>query len=405
MILPLEGVRILDFGHVVTGPFATGLLADFGADVIKVESSTAIEAGRRLGPFRPGGPRDPEGSALFAGLNRRKRSVAINLKHPHGIDLALALAARCDAVTENFSVGVMDRLGLGHDRLLAMHPGLIYVSMSGLGYGGPRSEWASFNAVIQALSGLMLATGRPGDPPIGVSNSWADFMAGLHAALVLVAALERRDRTGQGCWIDLSQYEANALPLGHLMLRERMNGSPDRSQARAGNRAADRSPQGCYRCSGEDAWCVISVANDDEWAALVRVVGDERLRDPRYSTLEGRRHAHDELDARLEAWTRQRAPRDVERQLQGAGVPAAAVRTNVDAMADLPEFAPSAGTSRHPVVGEMPVLPNAIHLDASPAWPDRTGPRLGEHTSEVLSDVLAMDEAAITQLHSEGVLV
>lgn len=406
MMLPLDGIRILDFGHVVTGPFATGLLADFGADVIKVESTTAVEAGRRLGPFRPGGPRDPEGSSLFAGLNRRKRSVAINLKHPRGIDLARALAARCDAVTENFSAGVMDRLGLGHDRLLAMHPGLIYVSMSGLGYGGPRSEWASFNAVIQALSGLMLATGRPDDPPIGVSNSWADFMAGLHAALVLVAALEQRDRTGQGCWIDLSQYEANALPLGHLTLRGRTNGAPgDASRARAGNRAKDRSPQGCYRCRGEDAWCVISVANDDEWEALVRVVGDQGLRNPRYATLEGRRHAHDEIDAHLEAWTRQRPSREAERQLQAAGVPAAAVRTNVEAMADLPSFAPSAGTIRHPVIGEMPVLPNVIHLDAALAWPDRTGPRLGEHTNEVLSEVLGMDESDIAQRHAEGALV
>ncbi len=399
MMLPLDGLRILDFGHVVTGPFATSLLADFGADVIKVESTTAVEPGRRLGPFRPGGPRDPEGSALFAGLNRSKRSVAINLKHPRGIDLALALAARCDAVTENFSAGVMDRLGLGHDRLLAMHPRLIYMSMSGLGYGGPRSDWASFNAVIQALSGLMLTTGRPGDPPIGVSNSWADFMAGLHAALVLVAALERRDRTGQGCWIDLSQYEANALPLGHLMLRGRTNG------ARTGNRAMDRAPQGCYRCKGEDAWCVISIADDDEWAALVRVVGDEALRSPRYSTLEGRRDAQDELDSRLEAWTRQRAPRDVETELQAVGVSAASVRTNVEAMADLPAFVPSAGTVRHPVVGEMPLLPNAIHLNASPAWPDRTGPRLGEHTSEVLSEVLALGDADIAELRADGALV
>ncbi|MGQ0549346.1 MAG: CaiB/BaiF CoA transferase family protein [Armatimonadota bacterium] len=405
MTTPLQGVRILDFGHVVTGPFATGLLAEFGADVIKVESATAVEAGRRLGPFRPDGPRDPEGSALFAGLNRQKRSVAINLKHPHGADVARALAARCDAVTENFSAGVMDRLGLGHDQLLAINPRLIYVSMSGLGYGGPRSGWASFNAVIQALSGLMLTTGSPGEPPTGVSNSWADFMAGLHAALVLVSALERRDRTGQGCWIDVSQYEANALPLGHLMLNGPSNGTRHAPGARPGNRAADRVPQGCYRCRGEDAWCVISIGSGGEWEALVGAVGDETLRNPRYATAEGRLQALEEIDSRLEGWTRQRASRDVEAQLQAAGAPAAAVRTNVEALADLPVFAPSVRTMRHPVIGAMPALPNPIHLDADTVWPDRAGPRLGEHTDAVLREVLALEDAEITRLHAEGVLV
>jgi crotonobetainyl-CoA:carnitine CoA-transferase CaiB-like acyl-CoA transferase len=214
----LEGVRVLDFSHVVTGPFATGLLADYGADVIKIESATAVEPGRRLGPFAPGAPREPDGSALFAGLNRSKRSVALNLKHPRGTEVALALADRCDVLVENFSVGTMDRLGLGHERVLARNPRLVYLSMSGLGATGPRAGWVSFNVVIQALSGLMLATGRPGDPPIGISNSWADFVAGLHGAVVIAAALERRDRDGHGCWIDLSQYEANVLPAGHLVV-------------------------------------------------------------------------------------------------------------------------------------------------------------------------------------------
>ncbi len=397
MSLPLNGVRILDFGHVATGPFATSLLADFGADVIKVESATAVEGGRRLGPFKPGGPREPEGSAIFASVNRNKRSVAINLKHPQGTEIALALAERCDVLTENFSVGVMERLGLGPDRLLARHPRLIYVSMAGLGYGGPRSQWVSFNAVIQALSGLMLATGRDGDPPIGVSNSWADFVAGLHAGVVIVAALERRDAGGSGCWVDLSQYEANALPLGHLMLDAR-------SPARAGNRSADRVPQGCYRCHGGDAWCVISVGSDDEWDALVRVAGDEALADPRYRPVDGRRIAADEIDRRLEAWTRGRQALDVERMLQAAGVAAAAVRTNVEALAGLPAHAPSVRTIEHPAIGTMPVFPNPMHVDGLAGRPDRAGPLLGAHTDEVLRQVVGMSDAEITALRAAGVL-
>jgi benzylsuccinate CoA-transferase BbsF subunit len=401
MDLPLSGIRILDFGHVATGPFATGLLADFGADVIKVESATAVEPGRRLGPFRPDGPRDPDGSAFFASLNRNKRSVAINLKHPQGVEIALALADRCDAVTENFSVGVMDRLGLGPARLLERNPRLIYLSMSGLGSGGPRSDWVSFNVVIQALCGAMLATGRPGDPPVAVSNSWADFVAGLHAAVVLAGALAERGPDGQGCWIDLSQYEANALPLGHLMLAASGNG---REHGRMGNRSAARVPQGCYPCRGDDAWCVISVGSEDEWRGLVEAVGDRDLSDSRYGTPEGRRAHEDQIDRRLEAWTRQRSARDAEVVLQQAGVPAAAVRTNVEAMADLPMFAPSYRTVEHPVVGLMPMLPNPIHIEGAPARVERAGPRLGDHTDEVLRDLLCLSDAEIGRMKSAGVL-
>lgn len=400
MTRPLDGVRILDFGHVVTGPFATGLLGDFGADVIKVESSTAVEGGRRLGPFKPGAAREPEGSTLFASLNRNKRSVAINLKHPRGTEVARTLARHCDVVTENFSVGVMDRLGLGPDTLRAANPRLIYVSMAGLGHSGPCAQWVSFNAVIQALSGLMLATGRPGDPPIGVSNSWADFMAGLHAAVIITAALERRDRDGEGCWIDLSQYESNALPLGPLMMDTQRNGGI----ARQSNRSAHRVPQGCYRCAGEDEWCVISVGSAAEWDAVVRIVDDGVLADPRYQSLEVRQSAEDEIDQRVEAWTRGRDARMVERVFQVAGVPAAAVRTNVGALTDLATYAPSTRVVTHPVIGEMPMLSNPIHIDGVPGRLDHAGPLLGQHTDEVLRQVAGLDDAEIDALKASGAL-
>ena len=399
MTPPLDGIRVLDFGHIVTGPFATGLLADFGADVVKIESLTAIEGGRRLGPFRPGGPREPEGSAIFASVNRNKRSVAVNLKHPRGTEVVLALAERCDVVTENFSVGVMDRLGLGPDRLRARNPRLIYVSMAGLGHRGPRSQWVSFNAVIQALSGLMLTTGRAGDPPIGVSNSWADFMAGLHAAVVIVAALERRDHDGQGCWVDLSQYEANALPLGSLVVEARRDDG-----ARDGTRSPHRVPQGCYRCLGDDAWCVISISSDTEWEALARVVGDAALFDARYRFRTGRRTAADEIDQRLEAWTREREAHEVERVLQAAGVPAAAVRSNVAALAGLAALAPSVQAIEHVAIGEMPMFPNPIHIDGLPARLDHAGPLLGQHTDEVLRELVGMSDAEIASLKAAGAL-
>jgi benzylsuccinate CoA-transferase BbsF subunit len=281
------------------------------------------------------------------------------------------------------------------------NPRLIYVSMSGLGSGGPRSDWVSFNVVIQALSGLMLATGRPGDAPVAVSNSWADFVAGLHAAVVLTAALARRDRDGSGCWIDLSQYEANALPLGHLVLAAEGNGHVT---GRMGNRSASRVPQGCYPCRGEDTWCVISVGTEEEWRGLVGAIGDPGLLAPQYRTFEGRRAHADQIDARLEAWTRQQAARHVETVLQQAGVPAAAVRTNVETMADLASFAPSYRTVEHPVIGTVPMLPNPIHVEGAAVREDRAGPQLGEHTGEVLRELLGTSDAEFDRLKSIGAL-
>ncbi len=398
----LSGVRILDFGHVVTGSFATSLLADFGADVIKVESATAVEPGRRLGPFGHNGPRERDGSALFASLNRNKRSIAINLKNPRGLDIAMAMARESDALVENFSVGVMERLGLGSQRMLVTNPRLIYLSMAGLGHTGPHADWVSFNIVIQALSGQMLTTGRPGDPPVAVSNSWADFVAGLHGALIVLAALARREECGRGCWIDLSQYEANVLPLGHLVLASQRAGRP---VGRMGNRSAARVPQGCYRCQGDDAWCVLSVGSDLEWRALVSVLGDEDLADPRYDAPEGRRACADEIDRKIEAWTQNRPARGVECTLQHAGIPAAAVRTNVEVMADLPQLVPSYRSMQHPVIGAVPVFPNPIHFDDEPVRADRAGPLLGEHTGEVLRQVLGMSAAECERLRIEGVLV
>lgn len=399
MTLPLDGVRILDFGHVVTGPFATGLLADFGAEVIKIESATAVEGGRRLGPFRPGGPRDPEGSGIYASLNRNKRSVAVNLKHPRGVGVALALARQCDVLTENFSVGVMDRLGLGPERVLAVNPRLIYVSISGLGTGGPRSGWVSFNAVIQALSGAMLVTGAPGDPPIGVSNSWADFIAGAHAAVVIVAALQRRDAGEDGCWIDLSQYEANALPLGRTVMDARRG-----RETRWGNRSAERVPQGCYRCQGDDAWCVISVGSDEEWAALARLIAAPGVVAARYPTVDARRQASDEIDRWLERWTRTRTAEDVERLCRGARVPALAVRTNIDALRELPLLAPSLWTTEHPVLGRLPMVPNPIHIDGLSPRKAHAGPLLGADTEDVLREVAGFTGTEIASLRADGVL-
>jgi crotonobetainyl-CoA:carnitine CoA-transferase CaiB-like acyl-CoA transferase len=398
---PLDGIRVLDFSHVVTGPFATCQLADFGAQVIKIESSTAVEPGRRLGPFRPDGPREPDGSALFASLNRNKQSVAINLKRPEGVELVLRLSEKSDVLVENFSVGTMARLGLGSEVVLARNPHIVYLSMSGLGYHGPRAGWVSFNVVIQALSGLMMATGRPGDAPVAVSNSLADFVAGLHGALMIAAALTIREERA-GCWIDLSQYEANVLPAGQLTMAAARG---DNGRERLGNRSRAHAPQGCYRCAGEDAWCVISVGGNAEWERLTALIGDPVLTGARYSEPSARMDDADLIDQRIEAWTQQHAAESAERALLDAGVSAAAVRTSATIVEELGRLVPSHRRMRHPVVGDMPVIPNPIHFDDESGTDVQPGPCLGEHTDEVLERVLGMDAGARQRLRADGVLV
>jgi benzylsuccinate CoA-transferase BbsF subunit len=244
-----------------------------------------------------------------------------------------------------------------------------------------------------------------------VSNSLADFVAGLHGALMVAAALMMAPQTNApptavpqrtGCWIDLSQYEANVLPAGHLAMAAARGGDgPDR----LGNRSRTRTPQGCYRCAGDDAWCALSVGDDAEWERLAGVIGDAALEGPRYTDAAARLQHADLIDERIEAWTRTRAAVDVERALLDARVSAAAVRTNQAALEEMPELVPSYRTMRHAVAGELPVIANPIHFDDGDPGDVRAGPGLGEHTDDVLGRVLGLDAGACHRLRIDGVLV
>ena len=206
---PLAGVRVLDFTHVLAGPFCTRLLADLGADVVRVESSRHPDA-----PWKSAVDPELGRDVSYLVISRNKRSISINLKSTEGRDVATRLAAAADVVTENFSAEVMDRLGLGYERLSALNARLVYVSMSGYGHRGPRREWTSMNTNLQAYSGLMMVTGREGDPPTAISNSWMDYVGGLHAAFAVVEALAERAASGRGRMIDLAQFEAGVATIG-----------------------------------------------------------------------------------------------------------------------------------------------------------------------------------------------
>jgi benzylsuccinate CoA-transferase BbsF subunit len=395
---PLSGIRMLDFGHIVAGPFCARLIADLGADVVKVETATRLG---RTGARRGGGGDPLARTPLLAHINRNRRSIDVNLKTDRGRDIARRLVDKADVLVENFSSGVMERLGLGYDELKKTNPGLVYASMSAYGHTGPRHTWTGMNVNLQAYSGMMMATGGPKDPPIGISNSWNDYIGGLHTAVAIVGALSKRQEAGKGCHLDLSQFESSVGMLGSFLLASTVNG---KAPPRIGSRSVFAAPQGCYPCAGQDQWCAISVQNDTQWQSLLAEMGDAaaELREPRLATLAGRRQGHDEIDAALTAWTRALTPLDIERRLAKRDVPAAAMRRGNE-LADVAEWQqvlkPLVGSKE---AGERSVGSPITFRDSEPVA-TTVAPRVGEHGREVLRDWLGFDEPEIEKFLSEEV--
>ncbi len=398
---PLSGVRVLDFGHVLAAPFCTRLLADLGADVVRIESSRHPDY-----PW-PSSYRHADGRhASYLNTNRNKRSVALDLKHPAGRDTARRLAAAADVVVENFSAGVMTRLGLGYETLKLENPRLIYASMSGYGNSGPRRDWTSMNMNLQGYAGLMQVTGAEEDPPTAISNSWNDYIGGLHTCYAIIGALTERERTGTGIHLDIGQFECSVSMIAPLLL---FSAVKQRNPVRMGNRSARFAPQGVYRCAGEDEWCAVSVHDDRQWRALAEVVEktipDARLAsETRFATVSGRMHHHDEIDERIEAWTRTLPGAAVQARLKQVGVPAARMRRVQDLVED---GAPSMAYKRmaEPRVGSMLTTALPVELSESSLPAATPAPSLGQHTREVLREWLDLSETGIAGLDGDEALV
>ena len=393
---PLAGVRVLDLSHVLAGPFCTRVLADLGADVVRIESSRHPDA-----PWKSAVDPELERDVSYLVISRNKRSIAIDLKAPEGREVATRLAAAADVVAENFSAGVMDRLGLGYERLAALNQRLIFVSMSGYGHDGPRRGWTSMNTNLQAYSGVMMVTGREGDAPTAISNSWMDYVGGLHAAFAVTEALAERAATGRGRRVDLAQFEAGVATIGPLLLASAVLGvAPERM----GNRSDHAAPQGCYRCAGDDEWCVLSVTDETQWRGLVAVLGHPSwCDDPRFATLAERLRHHDALDERLGQWTRGLESREVERRLREAGVPASRMRR----ISDVLEATDGPGVFRRDTGFAGFTVATALPFTIAPASPAALAraPRLGEHTEQVLASWTGMSDREIAALRSSGALV
>ncbi|HEY7283037.1 MAG TPA: CoA transferase [Actinomycetota bacterium] len=403
----LWGVRVLDLTWVLAGPYATKILADHGADVVKVESRHRPDPTRFSGSMHltaGDGPLDPDRSGYFNNFNRNKRGIVLNLRTPEGLRLLARLVPHCDVVVENFSAGLLERWGLGFRELRTLRPDVILVRMAGMGQTGPWRDRVTYADALAAAAGITAETGSTADDPVGVAFGLGDMVAAVHAVAGVLEALDHRDRTGEGREIDLSQLEAMASHTGTALLESQAGVA---SLSYDGNRHPRMAPHGAYRCEGDDRWVAIATATDDEWRALCATIGRGELADdPRFADLASRKAQEDELDALVAEWTRTRSPWEAAERLQAAGVAAAPVedgRDLVEGDAHLRERGfyvtldhPAAGPVRHEGV--------AVRLATTPGGVSRPAPRLGEHTTEVLTELLGMSPSEIEELTAAGVL-
>jgi crotonobetainyl-CoA:carnitine CoA-transferase CaiB-like acyl-CoA transferase len=397
---PLHGMRIVSFDHVLAGPYGTTILAELGADVIKIESRKG-----GMDPFRFFGTgEDPDRSPRFLEFNRNKRSLTVNLKHPDGPKIILDLAQRSDAVLDNFSVDVMDRLGLGYRDLCRVNPNIVNLRMPGLGCTGPKRHYSTVGVNVTAFTGFTYLWNHPGntDPPVGSQTVFPDYVAGVLSALLIIAAVLYRDRSRRGAFIDLSQGEAAAYMIGASLIEAL---APGRDVEPKGNHSDFAAPHGCYRCDGEDRWCAVAVETDEQWRALAEVLGSGCGEERRFATVEGRLAHRDELNALVETWTRGRDAFEVMEVLQNAGIPCGIVQNGADLVADphLRErgFLVEVEDRR---LGRV-ILPGfPLRFAGCATKPRWEFPELGRDTEKVLREVLDYDGERIRKLAKEGVL-
>jgi crotonobetainyl-CoA:carnitine CoA-transferase CaiB-like acyl-CoA transferase len=391
--MSLAGVRVLDFTWMLAGPYATRLLADFGAEVIKVQSKlTATGA-------------EQNDTGYFASWNRNKLGITLDLSRAEARQLALELASKCDLVMENFTPRVMDGWGLGYGDLKLIKPDIVMVSLSGFGRSGPWRNHAALGPTVQALAGLTQLTSYDDGRPVGMGFAYADHISGLYAALAALAALRHRDKTGQGTCVEISELEAACSMLGPTLLDYSVN---CRAAEPAGNRAelGQAAPHGCYRCKGDDRWCVIAVFSDEEWQSLCTVMGQPQLAlQDKFSSIRSRLENANELDSLIEGWTLNLTPREVTEMLQSAGVPAAGVNDARDLAGDLQLKERGFFIElEHPVLGLTRADGNPIRLSTTPPQYNKAAPLLGGDNRRVFVDMLGMDEGKYKRYLARGII-
>jgi len=386
----LHNIRILDFSWVLAGPYATRILADFGAEVIKVQPLLPQEE-------------DTFARGYYNTWNRNKLGITLNLDKPEGVALARRLVSISDTVVENFTPRVMANWGLDYSNLKKIKPDIIMLSMSTMGNTGPWRDYIGFGPTIQAFSGITYLTSFPGKPPSGLGYSYADHIAGLVACLALLGAMEYRQRTGEGQYIDVSQVEAMSSLLGGAILDYTITG---KQVEPAGNSSTQAAPHGVYRCRGDDRWCAIAVFSDVEWQGFKKALGNPSwAEDERFDTLPGRLENSEELDGLVEGWTVGHSAEEVMALLQDQGVAAGVVQDASDLVNDpqlrMRDFFVEL---EHPQLGRTISDATPIRLSDARARYNRTAPVLGQDNNYVYNQLLGMSEDEITGLRQEGII-
>ena len=397
---PLDGMRIVSFDHVLAGPYGTTILAELGADVFKIESSKG-----GMDPFRFFGTgEDPNLSPRFLEFNRNKRSFTVNLKHPKGQGVLHDLVAKADAVLDNYSVDVVERIGLSYDQLCRVKPDIVNLRMPGLGTTGPKRHFSTVGVNITSFTGLTYMWNHPGNthPPIGSQTVFPDYVSGTLCAIIIISGVLHRDRHKKGAFIDLAQSEATAFMIGANLMEAASTGKDPEP---VGNASIAIAPHDCYPCKGEDRWCVIAAENEAQWTALAQLMGGGIGQDQRFKTNAERLKNSAALNAIIAQWTQDQDAFALRDQLQNAGVPAGAVQTGEDLTND-PQLKERGFVVAvdNPRLGRV-VLPNfPLHFANAKLTRRWEFPVLGRDTEAVLRDVVGYDEATIAAHKRDGVL-
>ncbi len=392
---PLEGLRVLDLSRMLAGPFCTALLADLGAEVVKVEAPGRGDDARHFAPFRRGE------SAYFMLINRGKKGLTLNLKDPRGLALLKRLAEGADVVVENFRPGVAARLGVDFESLRAVNARLVYASISGFGQEGPLAQRPAYDIIAQAMSGLMSVTGEADGPPTRVGESYGDLCAGLFAAWAILAALHGRARSGRGQHLDIAMTDS-LLSMMVTALSLQLYG--DAPPQRIGNRHPMSAPYDAF--PARDGHVIVASANDAIFARLAQAIGRPDLPlDPRFEDETARAANEPALRAVIAAWTQARSVAEAVAQLDDAGVPAAPVLSVAEAIeSEHVRMRGLLATARHPVAGEVRLVRQPVLFSDAPrrAPAPAPAPTLGQHTDELLGALL--DVAEIAALRRDGVV-
>jgi crotonobetainyl-CoA:carnitine CoA-transferase CaiB-like acyl-CoA transferase len=402
----LNGIRIIDLTMVYAGPVATKIMAEMGADIIKIESSQRADVFTRANVY----PENQPGSAqwnrggFFHTLNAGKKAISLNLGTDTGRNIFKQLVKISDVVIENYSPRVMDNWGLNYEQLKKINPRIIMVSISGLGHYGPLRDFSMYVPGMEGMSGLTYITGYPDQPPLLSGCAYGDWVTGVNAAMSLVTALFHQQTTGKGQYIDVSGREATACHLGESVIDYTLNKN---NRSRTGNHNSHYAPHSCYRCQGDDNWVAICAENETQWRHLIKVINKPELLKTKFATLKSRLNNQSELDTVIEDWTVERDKFEIMEILQKAQIPCGAI-LNMREINLSPQLKKRGffklidhqnGIGKRPIPSQMPAVFHGFRQ-----FPLKRAPRFGEDTKFVLTSLLKKSEDEITQLENDNVI-